>query len=148
MSLISTILIFIASICITQIFGYKKFFYIRFYNFIIINLSLFICLNYYFNFSNFLINLLLLSVLIFSWAGFVTHISNSIFFTLLKIVNDKKVKNFDKLLKIYNVKKKYHQRLKLLNIGNYIRKKNFYYVFNYSIRNIIIIKILIFLRNI
>ena len=147
MSLFLTLLIFLFSIFITQLISFNKPFYTRFLSFILINLFLFLLLSYYFKFDNFLIYFLLTLSLIFSWAGFITHISNSIFFSLLKIINENKIKNFNNLETTYNIKKKYQKRLKILLMGNYLKKNNKNYSFNRNVKNIIIIKTIISLRK-
>ena len=147
MSVFFTILIFFISIFFTQYFGSKKIFYIRFFSFLILNLFLFFAINFFFNFNYSLINFLLCLSLIFSWSGFVIHISNSIFLSLLKLFHENHISNYNKLFNIYNQEEKFSARLAALNKGGYLVKQNEEYMFNYNFKTNFLIKFIIFLKK-
>ncbi len=147
MSFFYTIIIFLISILLTQIFGSKKIFYIRFISFVFLNLSSFFLVYYFFRFDYFLINFLLNLSLIFAWSGFIIHISNSIFLSLLKLIHEKKISNYNELLSIYNQNEKFRIRLNTLYDGGFLIKQKDNFFFNYNYKKIFLVKLIIFLKD-
>ena len=147
MSVFFTIVIFFISIFLTQFFGGKKIFYIRFFSFLSLNLFLLFLINYLFNLNYFLINFLLCLSLIFSWSGFVIHISNSIFLSLLKLIHENHISSDNKLFSVYNQNDKFSARLEALYKGGYLVKHNEDYTFNYNFKKNFLLKLIIFLKK-
>ncbi len=147
MSIFFTIIIFLISIFLTQIFGGKKIFYIRFISFVFLYLSLFFLVYYFIRFDYFLINFLLSLSLIFAWSGFIIHISNSIFLSLLKLIHDNKISNYNELLAIYNQNEKFRIRLNTLCDGGFLIRQKDNFLFNYNYKKILLLKLIIFLKD-
>ena len=147
MSFIFTITIFLISIFITQYMGKKKVFYIRFFNFLFLNLSLFLLANYLFELEYLIINFLLCLSLIFSWAGFVIHISNSIFLSLLRLINENDISNYKDLFLIYKQEEKFSERINVLINGGYLINKDQKIIFNNNFKNNFLTRLIIFLKN-
>ena len=147
MSFIFTIIIFLISIFITQYIGKKKIFYIRFFNFLVLNLFLFFLINYLFELEYLLINFLLCLSLIFSWAGFVIHISNSIFLSLLRLINENDISNYNDLFLIYKQEEKFSERINVLINGGYLINKDQNIRFNKNFKNNFLTRLIIFLKD-
>ncbi len=147
MSFFYTILSFIISIFISQTFNKKKVFYIRFVNFLLINFITFTFINLFFEIEYKVISCLVYVSLIFAWSGFIIHISNSIFLSLIKIIGENHNINKKSLFKLYNQSEKYKSRLENLVKGGYIHFENKKIKFNQTFKNVLLLKIIIFLSN-
>ena len=147
MSTIITLLIFFVSIFVTQFFGKKKIFYIRFFNFLILNLFSFIFIFLIFDLNYKLINFLFCLSLIFSWSGLIIHLSNSIVLSLLDLINKNDIIDDESIFDLYNQDDKFNERILTLITGGYLIKKNNQIEFKNNFKNKMILNLIIFLKK-
>ena len=147
MSTIITLLIFFVSIFVTQFFGKKKIFFIRFFNFLILNLFSFIFIFLIFDLNYKLINFLFCLSLIFSWSGLIIHLSNSIVLSLLDLINKNDIIDDESIFDLYNQDDKFNERILTLITGGYLIKKNNQIEFKNNFKNKMILNLIIFLKK-
>tara|TARA_B110000483_G_scaffold215510_1_gene266237 strand:- start:666 stop:1109 length:444 start_codon:yes stop_codon:yes gene_type:complete len=147
MSVIITLIIFFVSIFVTQFIGKKKIFYIRFFNFLILNLFLFFSVYLIFDLNYKFINFLFCLSLIFSWSGLIIHLSNSIVLSLLNLVNKNDIIHDENIFDLYSQDDKYKKRILALINGGYLFERNNQINFNTNFKNKMILNLILFLKK-
>ena len=147
MDFVFVITSFVVATFISQTVGRNTIFYIRFFSFLVLNFASFVILNIFFDIKYFFISSILYISLVFAWAGFIIHISNSIVLSLIDLIGDNKTITKNELFNIYDSEKKYRDRISALIDGNYLFYKDDQIKFNNSLKNRSLLKLIIFLSK-
>ena len=147
MDFVFVITSFVVATFISQTVGRNTIFYIRFFSFLVLNFASFVILNIFFDIKYFFISSILYISLVFAWAGFIIHISNSIVLSLIDLIGDNKSITKNELFNIYDSEKKYRDRISALIDGNYLFYKDDQIKFNNSLKNRSLLKLIIFLSK-